>query len=89
MHKNKRLSDAYRFSNFTPSLTVKGIFGDQKARAIHLSRRKKKQFALSVVFHRQAFMTTEHDVCAICHVVISEYTLSWMSDVSGVGGAGK
>jgi len=50
MHNHKRLTDAYRFSGFTPSQTVKAVFGDPKAREIMLKRRQKKS-ALSVVKH--------------------------------------
>lgn len=89
MHKHKRLADAYRFPGFTPSQTVKGIFGDQKARVIELHRRKKKQHVLAVVCYCQVFMTTEYDVCAIFHVATTEYTWNWKSDVLSVGGARK
>jgi len=41
MHKHKRLTNAYRFSGFTPSQTVKAILGDPKAREIMLKRRQK------------------------------------------------
>jgi len=84
-----RMHALHRFPGFTPSLTVKGIFGDQKARVIELRRRKKKQSVLSVVCHRQVFMTTEYDVCAIFHVATTEYTWNWKSDVLSVGGARK
>lgn len=40
--KRKRLLDAYNFPGFRPLETVKGVFGDLKARVIPLSRRSKK-----------------------------------------------
>jgi hypothetical protein len=48
MSKHKRLTDAYRFHGFTPFQTVKGLFGDPKARVIVMKRRQKKQFVQSV-----------------------------------------
>jgi hypothetical protein len=49
MSKHKRLTDAYRFPGFTPFQTVKGIFGDRKARVIVLQRSEKKQPVQRVV----------------------------------------
>ncbi len=43
MAKTKRLVDAYQFPGFRPKATVKGIFGDCRARVIQLVRRQKKQ----------------------------------------------
>jgi hypothetical protein len=45
MRKHKRLSDGYRFSGFTPSETVKGVFGDPKARIVQLKRRQKNSLS--------------------------------------------
>jgi len=41
--KRRQLNEEYRFPGFQPSHTVKGIFGDPKARVITLRRRSKKQ----------------------------------------------
>jgi hypothetical protein len=49
MSKRKRLTDAYRLPGFTPFQTVKGIFGDHKARVIVLQRTEKKQSVQRVV----------------------------------------
>ena len=38
----RRLWDAYAFPGFRPEATVKGVFGDPKARVIPLHRRTKK-----------------------------------------------
>lgn len=43
--KRKRLLDAYRFPGFRPLETVRGVFGDHKARVITLVRRSKKPLA--------------------------------------------
>lgn len=45
MTKIKHLRDVYRFPNFVPETTVKGIFGDPMALVIRLRRRQKKHFA--------------------------------------------
>jgi hypothetical protein len=42
MRKPRRLDDAYRFPGFRPEPTVRGIFGDPKARILRLQRRGKK-----------------------------------------------
>jgi len=51
MSKGKCLLDAYRFPGFRPRATIKGIFGDPKARVIRLERRQKKQYAAVVADH--------------------------------------
>jgi hypothetical protein len=44
----RRLWDAYAFPDFRPEGTVRGIFGDPKARIIRLRRRSKKRGAVVV-----------------------------------------
>lgn len=44
MSKIKHLRDIYRFTNFRPEHSVKGIFGDPMALVIRLRRRQKKHF---------------------------------------------
>src|SRR5271157_3354335 len=41
MRKPRRLDDAFRFPGFRPEATVRGIFGDPKARILRLLRRGK------------------------------------------------
>src|SRR3989337_128904 len=48
MRKHRRLHDAYRFPGFRPASTVRGIFGDPKARILRLKRRGEKLCAVSV-----------------------------------------
>jgi hypothetical protein len=45
MSKIKHLRDVYRFTNFRPEFSVKGVFGDPMALVIRLHRRSKKHFA--------------------------------------------
>ena len=46
--RKRRLWEAYAFPGFLPEATVRGIFGDAKARIIKLVRRSKKRCALVV-----------------------------------------
>jgi hypothetical protein len=46
--RKRRLWDAYSFPGFRPEATVRGIFGDSKARIIRLRRRSKKRDAVVV-----------------------------------------
>ena len=43
MENQRRLDDAYRFPGFEPEKTVRGVFGDPKARVLRLRRRRKKR----------------------------------------------
>lgn len=43
--RKRRLWDAYAFPGFRPEATVRGIFGDPKARIVRLKRRSKKRAA--------------------------------------------
>ena len=85
MHKHNRLTDAYRFPGFTPSQTVKGIFGDPKAKVIHLHRRQKKQLVLSVDEPTAVSTIINSDVFAISRAVTDECIWSWMFAVSHAG----
>ena len=42
----RRLWDAYAFPGFRPQPTVRGVFGDPKARVIILERRSKNDVRL-------------------------------------------
>lgn len=48
MGKKRRLLDEYRFPGFRPRAEIQGVFGDPKARVIHLKRTQKKQYAGNV-----------------------------------------
>jgi len=45
----RRLWDEYAFPGFRPLNTVRGVFGDRKARVITFQRRSKKSSAVAVV----------------------------------------
>ena len=89
MRKHKRLADAYRFPGFTPSMTVKGVFGDPKARVVELKRRQKKLSALCVVVRLAVFTTASGVVFVISPA--GTRACIWRSNfaVSNVGDAGQ
>jgi len=57
----RRLWDAYAFPGFRPQLTVRGVFGDPKARVITLERRSKKHAVAAAVEHTWAGTTDARD----------------------------
>ncbi len=48
MLKTHELRDAFRFPFFTPTLRVRGVFGDPQAIIVDLVRRQKKRSAAPV-----------------------------------------
>jgi len=64
--RKRRLWDAYAFDGFRPQPTVRGVFGDPKARVITLVRRSKKRFAAAAVAFTLGGTTGARDVFAIC-----------------------
>lgn len=87
MRKHKGLTDGYRFSGWTPSRTVKGVFGDPKAVVIELRRRQKKQSVRSAVSGRRASTTARCVVSATFPVATGVSMCSWKCDAFGAGGA--
>lgn len=45
MGRKRQLLDEYQFPGFRPKANIKGVFGDPKARVIHLKRTQKKRCA--------------------------------------------
>lgn len=89
MRKHKRLIDGYRFKGYEPSEDLTGIFGDPKARVIHLKRREKKQPAHCAPPHTRV-ITTER--CAKCATSPAEICVSasiWRYAAWSAGGARK
>jgi len=89
MHKNKRLIDSYQFDGYKPSETLKGIFGDPKARIIQLQRREKKRFVHCVAPHTGVITTERHVAYAIFPVEICEFTSIWRYAEFNAGGVRK
>ena len=77
MHKHKRLIDSYRFKGYEPSENLTGIFGDSKARVIHLNRREKKQFVHYVALRTKAITTERHAEYATSPAETRASTSNW------------
>jgi len=87
MHKHKRLIDSYRFQGYEPSENLTGIFGDPKARIIHLRRREKKQYVHFARLRQQAITTERHAVCATFVAEAHVSTSSWSYTAWSAGDA--
>ncbi len=48
MEKQRRLLDEYRFPGYRPKATIRGVFGDPRARVIQLKKTQKKRYAVVV-----------------------------------------
>jgi hypothetical protein len=59
--KKKHLKDSYKFPEFYPGATVSGVFGDQTARVLRLSRRSKKRYAVHAKSSTAAGTTAGRD----------------------------
>src|SRR5262249_30869266 len=75
--RRRRLWDAYWFPGFRPQPTVRGIFGDPKARVITLNRRSKKRLVAVAVTSRWAGTTERSAVCAIFPAATLGYFWNW------------
>jgi hypothetical protein len=64
----RRLQDAYTFPGFRPRATIKGIFGDPKARIVTLVRRSKKHAAAVVVWLASVGTTAKCGAFVTCPV---------------------
>src|SRR3954468_18259464 len=63
--RSRRLWDTYSFPGFRPEPTVRGIFGDSKARVITLNRRSKKRLVAVSVASRWAGTIARSGACVI------------------------
>src|ERR1700741_3701154 len=73
----RRLWDTYSFPGFRPEPTVRGIFGDPKARLITLKRRSKKRRAGAAVACTWVGTTAKPVGSAICRAGIRGYFWNW------------
>jgi len=71
--RKRRLWDAYSFPGFRPEGTVRGIFGDVKARIIWLRRRSKKRDVVVVDACIAVGTTARSAACAIFRAAIRGY----------------
>jgi hypothetical protein len=81
MRLNQHLTDVYRFPGFRPLATIRGIFGDPKARVVRLSRRGKKQNAGPAAKLIDHFTTTRYVEFEIYPAATAEYI--WNSKFDG------
>ena len=81
MRFNQQLTDVYRFPGFRPLSTIRGIFGDPKARVIRLSRRGKKQNVGPAAKFFGHFTTTGYAEFEIYPAATAEYI--WSSRFDG------
>jgi len=66
-----------------------GIFGDQKARVMHLKRREKKQFDHCAALRTKAITTERHAERATFPAETRASTSNWRYAVWSAGGARK
>jgi hypothetical protein len=79
--RTRRLWDTYAFKGFRPLPSVRGVFGDPKARVISLVRRSKKRRAAAAAKYSGAGTTDESVRSEICRAAIRECI--WSSRCAG------
>src|SRR5262249_24278099 len=79
--RERRLWDTYAFGVFRVQPTVRGVFGDPKARLVSLVRRSKKQHAGAAQGYNRVGTTEEPVGCETCRVGIRGCT--WSSKFAG------
>lgn len=80
-----RLTDAYAFPGFRPLHSVRGVFGDPKARIVTLVRRSKKRRAECADDRTAVGMIDARGGCVICRPAVCASIWSWKSGVSTAG----
>ena len=88
MGKQRRLQDAYRFAGLRPLATVRGVFGDPKARIIVQVWRRKKQRVASVDGGIAVSTTGDAGWCETWGARIFGSTWTWKSAGSRVRDVG-
>jgi len=86
MRKIMRLPDTYRFPGFRPAATVRGIFGDPKARIVSLQRRRKKRPVAFAANPSAPITTASGGGSATCRVATPASTWSSSLAASSVVG---
>ena len=88
MGKQRRLQDGYWFAGLRPLATVRGVFGDPRARIVVLVRRRKKRHAASVGGGTAASTTGDAVWFGTCRVAIVASTWTWKYAASRAGVVG-
>ena len=78
--KFKHLIDTYRFPGFKPLATVRGIFGDPKARVIRLVRRGKKLFVAYAESQSEVIMIIARSWSGIYRAETRKYSSNLNAD---------
>jgi hypothetical protein len=89
MRTDRRLWDTYRFPDFRPGPTIRGIFGDPKARVIRLERRGKKRHAAPADTSITPGTTERYAESATCPAGTPGSIWSWRFAVSTARGAAQ
>jgi len=89
MAQQTSLLDVYRFPGCRPRATIKGIFGDPKARIIQLERRQKKRCAGVAGPCTGVLTTARRGVFGTSPAGIRGFTWKWRCGVLPVGGAAR
>ena len=89
MGKQRRLQDTYRFAGMRPQGTVRGVFGDPRARIVVLVRRRKKRRAASVDGATAVSTTGDAGWCGTCRAAIFASTWTWKYAASRAGVVGR
>ena len=77
MKKIKRLRDEYRFPGYYPKAAIKGKFGDNRARVIHLVRSQKKLHVGAAELCIGVSMIVKPGLSGIYHAVMPEFIYLW------------
>ena len=88
MGKQRRLQDAYRFAGLRPLATVRGVFGDPKARIVVQVRRRKKRHVARVDGGSAVSTTGDAGWCGTCRAPIFASTWTWKYGASRAGVVG-
>jgi hypothetical protein len=75
--RQRRLWDTYAFPGFRPQYTVRGVFGDPKARVIILVRRSKKTLAAAAIESTRVGTTDARGAFAICPAATRASIWNW------------
>ncbi len=88
MGQQRRLQDVYQFAGLRPLATVRGVFGDPKARIVVLVRRRKKRHVASAGAGTAVTTIGDAGWCGTCRVPIFAFTWMWKSAASRAGVVG-
>lgn len=77
MGRTRQLLDEYQFPGFRPNANIKGVFGDPKARVIHLTRTQKKRCADAAARCIRVITTRRYDGYGTYRAEIAGFIWKW------------